>query len=90
MKLFYEKDGSLKFIKEKKVAVFGYGNQGRAHACNLKDSGISVVVALRKNSKSWKKATGDGHNVMEFQEASKSTRYGLVRYRRHATDQALS
>ena len=78
MKLFYEKDGTLEFIKEKKVAVFGYGNQGRAHACNLKDSGIPVVVALRKNSKSWEKATSDGHQVMEFKEASKWANFMMI------------
>ena len=78
MKLFYEKDGTLDFIKERKVAVFGYGNQGRAHACNLKDSGVPVVVALRKNSKSWEKATSDGHQVMEFKEASKWANFMMI------------
>ena len=48
MKMFYEKDANTNLIKDKKVAIFGYGSQGHAHALNLKDSGVkNVVVALR-------------------------------------------
>ena len=48
MKMFYEKDANVDLIKDKKVAIFGYGSQGHAHALNLKDSGVkNVVVALR-------------------------------------------
>ena len=48
MKMFYEKDADANLIKNKKVAIFGYGSQGHAHALNLKDSGVkNVVVALR-------------------------------------------
>ena len=48
MKMFYEKDADVNLIKDKKVAIFGYGSQGHAHALNLKDSGVKqVVVALR-------------------------------------------
>ena len=48
MKMFYEKDTNVNLIKEKKIAIFGYGSQGHAHALNLKDSGVKeVVVALR-------------------------------------------
>mgnify|MGYP006058251023 CR=1 FL=1 len=48
MKVYYEKDADLDLIKTKKIAVYGYGSQGHAHALNLKDSGVSdVVVALR-------------------------------------------
>ena len=48
MKMFYEKDANVNLIKDKKVAIFGYGSQGHAHALNLKDSGVkNVVVALR-------------------------------------------
>ena len=51
MKMFYEKDADVNLIKEKKVAIFGYGSQGHAHALNLKDSGVKeVVVALRDGS----------------------------------------
>ena len=55
MKMFYEKDANVNLIKEKKVAIFGYGSQGHAHALNLKDSGVkNVVVALREGSSSKK------------------------------------
>ena len=46
MKVFYEKDADLKLIKNKKVAIIGYGSQGHAHANNLKDSGVDVVIGL--------------------------------------------
>ena len=55
MKVYYEKDADLDLIKTKKIAVYGYGSQGHAHALNLKDSGASdVVVALREGSSSSK------------------------------------
>mgnify|MGYP005650902317 FL=1 len=55
MKVYYEKDADLDLIKTKKIAVYGYGSQGHAHALNLKDSGASdVVVALREGSSSLK------------------------------------
>ena len=57
MKMFYEKDADVNLIKSKKVAIFGYGSQGHAHALNLKDSGVKeVVVALRDGSSSKEKA----------------------------------
>ena len=53
MKMFYEKDADVNLIKSKKVAIFGYGSQGHAHALNLKDSGVKeIVVALREGSSS--------------------------------------
>ena len=53
MKMFYEKDADANLIKNKKIAIFGYGSQGHAHALNLKDSGVKeVVVALREGSSS--------------------------------------
>ena len=53
MKMYYEKDTDVNLIKEKKVAIFGYGSQGHAHALNLRDSGVKeVVVALRDGSSS--------------------------------------
>ena len=45
MKMFYEKDANVNLIKDKKIAIFGYGSQGHAHALNLKDSGVKNVVA---------------------------------------------
>ena len=57
MKMFYEKDADVDLIKNKKIAIFGYGSQGHAHALNLKDSGVKeIVVALREGSSSVAKA----------------------------------
>ena len=67
MKMFYEKDANVNLIKDKKVAIFGYGSQGHAHALNLKDSGVkNVVVALREGSSSKKKAESKGLKVMSL------------------------
>jgi ketol-acid reductoisomerase len=57
MKVYYDKDADLRLIKGKKIAVLGYGSQGHAHALNLKDSGMKVVVGLRKGGGSWRWAT---------------------------------
>ena len=71
MKMFYEKDSNVNLIKEKKVAIFGYGSQGHAHALNLKDSGVkNVVVALREGSSSIKKAEAEGLKVMSLSDAA--------------------
>ena len=70
-KMYYEKDGNLELFKGKKVAIIGFGSQGHAHALNLKESGIDVVVGLYKGSKSWAKAEESGLEVMEVAEASK-------------------
>ena len=56
MNIYYDKDCDLSLIKNKKVAVIGYGSQGHAHANNLKDSGVDVVVGLREGSVSAEKA----------------------------------
>ena len=55
MKVFYDKDADLSLIKGKTVAIIGYGSQGHAHAQNLNDSGVKVVVGLRKGGASWPK-----------------------------------
>ena len=71
MKMFYEKDANVNLIKDKKVAIFGYGSQGHAHALNLKDSGVeNVVVALRDGSASKKKAESEGLKVMSLSDAA--------------------
>ena len=71
MKMFYEKDADVNLIKEKKVAIFGYGSQGHAHALNLKDSGVKeVVVALRDGSASKVKAESKGLKVMNLSDAA--------------------
>ena len=71
MKLYYDSDADLKELSEKMVAVLGYGSQGHAHALNLKDSGVEVVVGLRQESPSWKKAESEGLRVLETAEAAK-------------------
>lgn len=70
-KLYYDQDANLELLSGKKVAVIGYGSQGHAHALNLKDSGVDVVVGLYKGSKSWKLAEEAGLKVMEAAEAAK-------------------
>ncbi len=69
MELFYDKDCDISLIKSKKVAIIGYGSQGHAHALNLKDSGVSVVVGLRPGSASAKKAQNEGLQVLEVKDA---------------------
>ncbi len=70
-KIYYEKDADIKLIKDKTIAIIGYGSQGHAHARNLHDSGIKVVVGLRKESDFWKRAEKDGLKVMTVPEATK-------------------
>ena len=71
MKMFYEKDADVNLIKNKKIAIFGYGSQGHAHALNLRDSGVKeVVVALREGSSSIKKAESKGLKVMSLSDAA--------------------
>ena len=71
MKMFYEKDADVNLIKEKKVAIFGYGSQGHAHALNLKDSGVKeVVVALRDGSQNKAKAESKRLKVMNLSDAA--------------------
>jgi ketol-acid reductoisomerase len=71
MHLYGRKDVDKKALKGARIAVLGYGSQGRAHALNLKDSGFDVVVGLRKSGASWKKAKRDGLAVAEPIEAVK-------------------
>ena len=71
MKMFYEKDTNVNLIKDKKIAIFGYGSQGHAHALNLKDSGVKeIVVALREGSSSAAKAESKGLKVMNLSDAA--------------------
>ena len=71
MKVYYDKDCDLSLIKGKTVAIIGYGSQGHAHAQNLNDSGVKVVVGLRKGGASWDKVGKAGLTVMEVNEAVK-------------------
>jgi ketol-acid reductoisomerase len=68
---FYEKDGDISLIQGKTVAIIGYGSQGHAHALNLRDSGVNVVVGLYEGSKSWAKAEAAGLRVLSTSEAAK-------------------
>ena len=71
MKMLYEKDANVDLIKSKKIAIFGFGSQGHAHALNLKDSGVkNVVVALRDGSPSKRKAEEQGLKVMSLSDAA--------------------
>jgi len=70
MNRYYDQDADLSIIQGKKVAVIGYGSQGHAHANNLKDSGVEVVVGLREGSSSAVKAKEAGIRVMSVEEAS--------------------
>lgn len=70
-KVYHESECNQELIKGKKVGILGYGSQGRAHALNLKDSGVEVCVGLYEGSPSWTKAESDGLKVMRVDEAVK-------------------
>ena len=69
MQIYSQKDVSKKALKGARIAILGYGSQGRAHALNLKDSGFDVVVGVRKSGASWGNAKKDGLAVAEPAEA---------------------
>ncbi|NLY16245.1 MAG: ketol-acid reductoisomerase [Gammaproteobacteria bacterium] len=69
MQVYYDKDCDLSIIQGKKVAIIGYGSQGHAHACNLKDSGVDVTVGLRSGSSSIAKAEAHGLKVADVASA---------------------
>src|SRR5437764_50997 len=71
MQRYYEKDANIAPLKGKKIAIIGYGSQGHAHALNLRDSGLDVVVGLPADSKSRAKATAAGLTVLTPAEAAK-------------------
>jgi ketol-acid reductoisomerase len=75
---FYEKDGNLNALKDRTVAIIGYGSQGHAHAMNLRDSGVDVVVGLYEGSKSWPKAEAAGLRVMTVADAAKAARMVMI------------
>jgi ketol-acid reductoisomerase len=73
MRVYYDRDADVNLIKDKRVVIIGYGSQGRAHALNLKDSGVkNVAVALRQGSPTAKKAEADGLKVLAVAEAAKT------------------
>src|SRR6202161_3233306 len=75
---FYEKDGDLSLLRGKKIAIIGYGSQGHAHALNLRDSGLDVIVGLPASSKSRAKAQAAGLTVMTPAEAAKEADVMMV------------
>jgi ketol-acid reductoisomerase len=77
-KRFYEQDGSLAPLAGKTVAIIGYGSQGHAHALNLRDSGVNVVVGLYEGSKSKAKAEAAGLKVLSVGEATKAADFIMV------------
>ncbi|NYT02224.1 MAG: ketol-acid reductoisomerase [Methanosarcinales archaeon] len=70
-KIYTEKDADLKVLKNKTIAIVGYGNQGHAQGANLKDSGLNVIAADLKGSAAWKRAEKDGLKVMTVADAAK-------------------
>jgi ketol-acid reductoisomerase len=72
MKVYYDKDADLSLVKGKTVAIIGYGSQGHAHAQNLNDSGVKVIVGARKSGPSWPKAEQAGLKVAEVADAVKA------------------
>jgi len=72
MRVYYDRDADVNLVKDRKVAIIGYGSQGRAHALNLKDSGVKEVsVALRPGSTTALKAEADGFRVLSVPEAAR-------------------
>ena len=70
--VYYETDADSSIIRSKKVAVIGYGSQGHAHALNMKESGVDVIVGLREGSSSRAKAEAAGLTVMNVADATKA------------------
>ena len=70
MKMYYEDDVDASIVADKTIAVMGYGSQGRGQSRNMADSGLNVIIGLRKDGSSWQKAVDDGMNVMTVEEAA--------------------
>jgi len=75
---FYVKDGNLEYLKGRTVAIIGYGSQGHAHALNLRDSGVDVVVSEAPGSPSWAKAEAAGLKVVPTSEAAKAANVVMI------------
>lgn len=78
MQVYYDRDADLSVLTGKKIAVLGYGSQGHAHANNLRDSGVEVVVGLRRGSSSWPKAENAGLKVLETAEAAAAANIVMI------------
>ncbi|MCM8760494.1 MAG: NAD(P)-binding domain-containing protein, partial [Candidatus Omnitrophica bacterium] len=70
-KIYYERDGDINFFKGKKVGIVGYGSQGRAHALNLRDSGVEVLVSELEGTQNYKKAVDDNFKPLSADEVTK-------------------
>ena len=73
VKIYYQEDCNMALLEGKKVAIIGYGSQGHAHALNLKESGVDVIVGLYEGSKSWAKAEAQGFEVFTAAEVSRTS-----------------
>ena len=72
MKIYYDNDADLNLLKQKKIAIIGFGSQGHAHALSLHDSGMDVVVAELPGSPAWKKAEESGMNITTADKAAEA------------------
>ena len=77
-KLYYDDDADLTRLDGKTVAIIGYGSQGHAHALNLRDSGVEVVVGLPATSKSRAKAEAEGLRVLDVADAAKAAQFVMI------------
>src|SRR4029077_10293704 len=68
-KVYYDKDADLNLLKGKKITIIGYGSQGHAHALNLRDSGVKVVIGVRPGGKTWELAKSHGWDPKPVKEA---------------------
>ena len=78
LNIYYGKDCSLKIIQEKKVAIIGFGSQGKAHANNLRDTNVKVIIGLREDSKSKVEAIKQGFDVVTISKASKECDFIMI------------
>lgn len=77
-KMYYDTDANLDFLSGKKIAIIGYGSQGHAHALNLKDSGLDVMVGLYPGSPSWQKAEAEGLTVKNTADAAAAADFLMI------------
>ena len=77
-RVYHEEDADLVHLQGKRIAIIGYGSQGHAHALNLQDSGLDVVVGLYKGSKSWEKAVKAGLKVATVEDAATQSQVIMI------------
>ena len=76
--MYYDNDANLDYLKDKKIAIIGYGSQGHAHALNLQDSGLDVIVGLYAGSPSWQRAEGEGLTVKTVADAAAIANFIMI------------